>query len=213
MKKGLFITFEGTDGSGKTTQINLLSDYLKIRDMNPVTLREPGGVVISEKIRSVLLDNRYTEMDPITEMLLYAASRAQLVSQVIIPALESGKCVICDRYVDSSYVYQGYARGLGIEMIKTINDIATREFVPDITFFMDIDPETAIRRRYKAGEPDRLEMESISFHKKVYEGYVRLAGLYPERIKRISGEDGIEAVFSQIKRHIDDLLSRINEHE
>lgn len=208
MKKGLFITFEGGDGSGKTTQINLLKDYIVNKGIEAITVREPGGVPISEKIREIILDNRNTDMDNITEMLLYAASRAQLVSQVLLPALNSGKCVICDRFVDSSYVYQGLARGLGIDIVKTVNEIATQELVPDITFFMDIDPGTAIKRRLEAGEPDRLEMEDISFHKKVYQGYLKIADMYPDRIKRIDGSLEINKTFSQIKKYTDALLCR-----
>lgn len=206
--KGIFITFEGTDGSGKTTQIGLLSEYLRNMGFDPITLREPGGVAISERIRAVVLDSRHAEMDEVTEMLLYAASRAQLVSQVILPSLEAGKCVICDRFVDSSYIYQGYARGLGIDVVRTVNDIATRSLMPDITFFMDIDPEVALRRRLSDSQPDRLEQEGVAFQRKVYEGYVRLCELYPDRIKRISGENGIEAAFSQIRCCMEEFLCR-----
>ncbi|AGC68231.1 thymidylate kinase Tmk [Thermoclostridium stercorarium subsp. stercorarium DSM 8532] len=208
MKKGLFITFEGGDGSGKTTQVKLLKEYIAGKGIEVVTVREPGGVPVSEKIREIILDSKNTEMDNITEMLLYAASRAQLVSQVIIPALDSGKCVICDRFVDSSYVYQGIARGMGMDMVKAINDIATRKLVPDITFFMDVEPMTALKRRLGISEPDRLEREDISFHDKVYRGYVMIADMYPERIKRINGLLPPEEVFLQIKRHVDDLICR-----
>ncbi len=209
MKKGFFITFEGGDGSGKTTQINLLKDYLKSRDIEAITVREPGGVPISEKIRSLILDNQNTDMKDITEMLLYAAARAQLVSQVILPALAKGKAVICDRFVDSSYVYQGFARGLGIDIVVNINDIATQKLIPDITFFMNIDPTTAIDRRLRCGNPDRLESESISFHKKVYEGYIELLKMFPGRIKSIDASLGIEEIFSEIKEHTDILLADI----
>lgn len=208
MHKGIFISFEGTDGSGKTTQIALLSEYLQNRGFEPVTLREPGGVSISERIRSVVLDNQHTEMDQVTEMLLYAAARAQLVVQVIIPALNMGKCVICDRFVDSSYIYQGFARGLGIDTVKAVNDIATRSLMPDITFFMDVDPELALKRRYDSSLPDRLEMEGVDFHRKVYEGYILLCSLYPDRVKRISGMEGIEASFSQIQGYMNAFLCR-----
>jgi dTMP kinase len=208
MHKGLFITFEGTDGSGKTTQIALLTEYMQSMGHEPVTLREPGGVAISERIRSVVLDNRHTEMDEVTEMLLYAAARAQLVAQVILPALNAGKSVICDRFVDSSYIYQGFARGLGLETVKAVNDIATRNLMPDITFFMDVDPQVALKRRYDNSQPDRLEMEGVAFHQKVYEGYVRLCSLFPERMKRISGMEGIEASFIQIKSYMNAFLCR-----
>jgi dTMP kinase len=208
MRKGLFITFEGSDGSGKSTQLSLLKEYLIEKGIKILALREPGGAAISEKIRSIILDNRNTEMSPVTEMLLYAASRAQLVSQVIKPSLEKGITVICDRFVDSSYVYQGFARGLGINTVKLVNDIATGNMLPDITFFMDIDPDLALKRRLNESIPDRLENESIAFHRDVYKGYLKLAGMYPERIKRINGEMGVEAAFSSIKEYIDDLLCR-----
>jgi len=211
MRKGLFITFEGSDGSGKSTQLSLLKEYLIKKGIKILSLREPGGVTISEKIRSIILDNRNTEMGPVTEMLLYAASRAQLVSQVIKPSLEKGITVICDRFVDSSYVYQGVARGLGINTVKLVNDIATGNILPDITFFMDIDPEIALKRRFNESIPDRLENESIAFHRDVYNGYLKLIEMYPERIKRINGEIGIEAAFSSVKEYIDDLLCRYME--
>jgi|BioPla2DNA2_1021312.scaffolds.fasta_scaffold00648_21 dTMP kinase len=206
MKKGLFITFEGGDGSGKTTQINLLKDYLKSKNIEAITVREPGGVSISEKIRCLILDNQNTDMDKITEMLLYAAARAQLVSQVILPALNQGRAVICDRFVDSSYVYQGFARGLGIDVVQNVNNIATQKLVPDITFFMDIDPTTAMNRRLNCGNPDRLENEGVSFQEKVYEGYIELSKMFPNRIKTINASLGIEEIFSDIKKHTDILL-------
>ncbi|NLK67581.1 MAG: dTMP kinase [Clostridiaceae bacterium] len=206
MKKGLFITFEGGDGSGKTTQINLLKDYLKSKNIEAITVREPGGVSISEKIRCLILDNQNTDMDKITEMLLYAAARAQLVSQVILPALNQGRAVICDRFVDSSYVYQGFARGLGIDVVQNVNNIATQKLVPDITFFMDIDPTTAMNRRLNCGNPDRLESEGVSFQEKVYEGYIELSKMFPNRIKTINASLGIEEIFSDIKKHTDILL-------
>lgn len=206
MKKGLFITFEGGDGSGKTTQINLLKDYLKSKNIEAITVREPGGVSISEKIRCLILDNQNTDMDKITEMLLYAAARAQLVSQVILPALNQGRAVICDRFVDSSYVYQGFARGLGIDVVQNVNNIATQKLVPDITFFMDIDPTTAMNRRLSCGNPDRLESEGVSFQEKVYEGYIELSKMFPNRIKTINASLGIEEIFSDIKKHTDILL-------
>jgi len=210
MKKGFFISFEGGDGSGKTTQIGLLQEYLTNKGIDAAILREPGGVKISENIREIVLDKQNSEMDMVAEMLLYAAARAQLVSEVIRPCLERGNSIICDRFVDSSYIYQGYARGLGIDLVKTVNDIATGGIMPDLTFFMDIDPEVALRRRLNAGQPDRLEMENFSFHRRVYEGYVYLSNLYPERVKRISGENGIEESFLQIKGYVDALLCRYN---
>jgi dTMP kinase len=208
MRKGLFITFEGSDGSGKSTQLSLLKEYLIQKGIKILTLREPGGVAISEKIRKIILDNKNTEMSPVTEMLLYAASRAQLVSQVIKPSLEKGITVICDRFVDSSYVYQGLARGLGIDTVKLVNDIATETYCRILPFLWISTPELALKRRFNESIPDRLENENISFHRDVYNGYLKLTEMYPERIKRINGEIGIDAAFSSIKKYIDDLLCR-----
>jgi dTMP kinase len=174
--KGIFITFEGPDGAGKTTQINLLKEYLISKGFDVVLTREPGGTPIGEKIRSVILDVENKEMDVICEALLYAASRAQLVKEFILPNIEQGKVVICDRFVESSIVYQGYARGIGEEKIEVINNIATRGLVPDAVFLLMLTPEEGIKRKKNSGKLDRLEMEKIEFHKKVYEGYNRLKG-------------------------------------
>ena len=135
---GLFITMEGTDGAGKSTQLNLLNDYLKNKGFNVVFVREPGGTKISEKIRDIILDIDNQEMHYMTETLLYASSRAQLVNQVILPELKKGSVVLCDRFVDSSIVYQGIARNIGIDIVKKINNIATGGLIPDITFFLDL---------------------------------------------------------------------------
>lgn len=172
--KGLFITFEGPDGSGKSTQITRLREYLLSRGYDVLLVREPGGTRISEQIRSVILDTDNKGMNPICEAMLYAASRAQLTHQVIMPALEEGRMVIADRFVDSSIVYQGYARGLGEEMVKTINSYATEGLEPDVTFLINIPAEVGIARKSNQKKLDRLEQESIEFHKKVHEGYDRL---------------------------------------
>lgn len=210
MKKGLFITFEGNDGSGKTTQINLLSDYLKQRGYDVVILREPGGTPIGEKIRDLLLDNSNRGMSYVTEMLLYAAARAQLVETVIKPALRSGKTVVCDRFVDSSYAYQGAGRGLGIEAVMKVNKYAVDGCMPHITFFMDIDADTAMQRRADNGkQPDRIEVERIEFHRRVYEGYNILADNYPDRIKRIDVNKNPDEVFSTIKHYMEQLLKSV----
>ncbi len=156
MNKGIFITFEGNDGSGKTTQIMLLLEYLKQKGIDVITLREPGGTDMGEKIRDILLDNRNKGMSPVAEMLLYAASRAQLVSTVIKPELARNKAVICDRFIDSSLAYQGIARGLGTENVWAVNKLAVDDCLPDITFFMDVDADTAMARREAKGEEASL---------------------------------------------------------
>lgn len=201
--KGYFISIEGPDGSGKSTQIELLKKYFENKEYNVLMTREPGGTRIGEKIREIILDNSHVEMDYVTEALLYAASRAQHVSQVIKPALEAGKTVICDRFVDSSLVYQGVGRGLG-DGVKIINDIAIRGCMPDITFFLKIDPEEG-KRRIKS--EDRLEMEKIDYHNKVYHAYIELEKAYPERIKGVDASRGIEEIHKDIIECIENLLA------
>src|SRR5690606_34835019 len=159
MNRGLFITVEGTDGCGKTTQIRNIIDHLTSMGCKVVVTREPGGTRISECIRSIILDPAYTEMHSKTELLLYSAARAQLVEQVIKPAIANRETVICDRYVDSFYAYQGYGRGLDMDMLRQITSIAVGDMMPDITFFFDLDPETGLKRRRNAANGDRIENE------------------------------------------------------
>lgn len=206
MENGKFITFEGTDGSGKTTQIKLLEEYLKDKGYEVVLSREPGGTKVSELIRDLILDPANTEIVPLTEMILYAASRAQHVAQVIMPSIEAGKIVICDRFVDSSYAYQGCGRGLDLRLIADVNRVAIDGISPDITFFLDIDPETAIKRRINATGADRIEQEKLDFHKRVYEGYKKMSLLFPDRIMTIDAEKPIEEISFQINKYIDTIL-------
>lgn len=208
MNKGLFITVEGVDGCGKTTQIKLMEKYLREKGINVVLAREPGGTDISEAIRSIILDARNTEMSYITEMLLYASARAQLVAQVIKPALNKGNVVICDRFIDSSYVYQGFGRGIELKTIEEVNRIAMDGIEPDITFFFDLRPEVALRRRIEASETDRMEKENIEFHNKVYSGYLKLSEMFPERIRVINSEGTIDDIFNKVRKYLDCLLSK-----
>ena len=168
----MFVTFEGCEGVGKSTQLNMLKDYLCRTGQEAVFVREPGSTRISERIRTVILDPALTEMTAETEALLYAAARAQLVSEVILPALSAGKTVICDRYVDSSVAYQGYARGLGADMIRRINSYALENAVPDVTVFIDLRPSASFR---SVRREDRLEREAEDFHNRVYDGYIAQA--------------------------------------
>ena len=180
--KGKFITFEGCEGVGKSTQMRLLQEYFGNNNINAVFTREPGGVRICETIRGVILNKEFTEMSPVCEAMLYAASRAQLVGEIIIPALNDGKIVLCDRYVDSSYAYQGYARGIGIEKIEEINAPATAGAIPDLTIFLDLAPTDAFRRKGGRDSNDRMENEKLEFHEKVYQGYKAVAQRYPDRV-------------------------------
>ena len=181
----MFITFEGCEGVGKSTQLNMLKEYLSATGQEAVYVREPGSTRISEKIRSVILDPANTEMTAETEALLYAAARAQLVSEVILPALSAGKTVICDRYVDSSAAYQGYARGLGIDFVRRINSYALANAMPDVTVFIDLRPSDAFR---SVRREDRLEREKAEFHDKVYEGYLAQASTSNGRFVMIKPE-------------------------
>ena len=195
---GLFITIEGPDGSGKSTQIKKLAAYLEQKGHGVVVTREPGGTRISEKIREIILDRENIEMDPVTEALLYAASRAQHVAEVIQPAVDSGKTVICDRFVDSSIVYQGIGRGLGIDAVENINRIAVKNILPDITFLFQLCPEVGLERKSEQGEKDRLEQEALDFHQKVFQGYQRLKALYPQRIVVVDASGSIEEIHKDV---------------
>jgi dTMP kinase len=206
MEIGKFITFEGTDGSGKTTQIKLLEEYLKNKGYEVVLSREPGGTKVSELIRELILDPANTEIAPLTEMILYAASRAQHIAQIIKPSIEAGKIVICDRFVDSSYAYQGFGRGIDLRLIADVNRVAIDGISPDITFFLDIDPETAIKRRIIATGADRIEQEKLDFHKRVYDGYKKMSLLFPDRITTIDAEKPIDEISFQINKYIDTIL-------
>ena len=201
MRKGFFITVEGTDGSGKTTQFKLMANYLREKGFDVITIREPGGTPIGEKIRSIILDPENAEMKDMTELILYTASRAQLSKEVIEPALATGKLVLCDRFIDSSIAYQGYGRGLSIEFIKEINETATGRLLPDLTFFFDLAPEHALTRI--KGDSDRLEKQSMDFHKRVYEGYLQIWKWNSERVKRIDCTGTINEVFNEVIRILD----------
>lgn len=207
MSRGLFITFEGTDGTGKSTQIEFAREYFENRGFNVLMSREPGGTSISEKLRDILLDKANGEMSPVTEMMIYAASRAQLVSEVIIPAVNDGTVVICDRFVDSSVAYQAFGRGLG-DMVAEVNSYATTGLAPDITFFMDIDPEVG-RSRIAGGELDRLEQEKSDFFRRVYDGYKSIAASDPGRVKTIDASGTIEEVRATIEVHLDEITGRM----
>ena len=206
MKRGMFITVEGTDGSGKTTQINLMKSYLEGKGYDVIVTREPGGTSIGEKIRSIILDPENKEMNEVTEVLLCASARAQIITELIKPAIDDRKIIICDRFIDSSYAYQGYGRGIELDLITKINNVAICGMMPDITFLFDISPDTALKRRLFSSLPDRIEREKLEFHKKVYSGYKALASLYPERIKTINAEKSIEEVFETVKICLEQIL-------
>ena len=207
--KGLFIVMEGPDGSGKTTQKNLLEQYLKEAGYECLITREPGGTVIGEEVRELILNPEYKEMSPVTEMLLYAASRAQLVHEVIGPALEAGRIVISDRFVDSSIVYQGIARNLGISTVAAVNAPGIGIYRPDGIFFIDLSEAEGIRRKKNQKKLDRMEQEGIDFHHLVSEGYRKVLAERPEVIKIDGGKD-IDVIQKKIRNHVDELLKKKN---
>ncbi len=207
MSRGIFITMEGPDGSGKSTQIELLRGYLEEKGYDVIITREPGGTVISEAIREIILNKDFTEMSSMTELMLYASARAQLVSEVIGPAIDSGKAVISDRFVDSSVVYQGIARGLGVDTVYEVNSYAIQGYMPDITFLLDLSAEEGVRRKKDQKELDRMEQESLDFHRKVVEGYRTLAEKSPDRIIRIDATLPIEEIYDTIRGNVEKALS------
>ena len=208
MAKGLFIVFEGGEGSGKSTMLNRTFEWLKSINIECITTREPGGIEISERIREIILDKNNTAMDGRTEALLYAAARRQHLVEKVVPALEEGKVVLCDRFIDSSLAYQGFARGLGIDEIYEINKFAIDSYMPDLTIFFDIEPELGLSRINKdnSREVNRLDLEKIDFHNKVREGYNILLENYTERIKKIDASKSIEEVFLDVKNIIENYI-------
>jgi dTMP kinase len=208
-RKGLFITFEGLDGSGKTTQMKILSDYLKNRGFNVVTTIEPGGTKIGKKIRKILLDKENHDISPLAETLLFLASRAELVTEIIAPALREGKIVLCDRFFDSTVVYQGIARGLGEKEILKMNLWATGGVVPDITFLLSVKVSKGKKRMYDADKKtDRIELEKDSFKEKIYRGYLDIAKKNKGRVVLIDGENSIKNISEEIKNKVCEYLEK-----
>ncbi len=207
---GLFITLEGPEGSGKSTQMVLLAEYLREQGHTVVTSREPGGTSIGDQIRHVLHDTANTEMTSAAEVLLYSASRAQLVEQVIRPVLAAGDTVLLDRYADSTLAYQGYGRGLDLVALEALTQFATGGLKPDLTLLLDIDVAAGLARRQEHGdEMNRLDLETLAFHQRVRQGYHALASLDPERWVVIDADRPVAMVQADLRRHID---GRFEEH-
>ena len=201
--RGKFITFEGCDGAGKSTQVALLKEYLEKRGKEVVVTREPGGGKISEAIRGVLLDGKNTEMTDECEALLYAAARVQHLKEIVEPALSAGKTVLCDRYVDSSFAYQAAARGLGRAFVEKINAYALEKYLPDATVFVNLTAEEAFLRKHGADENDRLEQAGVAFHQKVYEGFLDCVKR-EERFVVVDGRQTIENMHEAIVRALEE---------
>ncbi|WP_290139041.1 dTMP kinase [uncultured Dubosiella sp.] len=206
MKQGFFITLEGNDGAGKTTIAQACVERLKALGHEVVYTREPGGSRIAERIRDLLLDPGNTDMDERTEAILYAAARRQHLVDIVAPALEQGKIVLCDRFLDSSLAYQGIGRGLGIEEVERLNRFAIDDFMPDRTIFLAIDNETAMARMGRRGEKNRLDREDDAFHQRVREGYEKLVLRDPDRIVKIDASGSIEEVTDAAMKVIESVI-------
>ncbi|RKX48331.1 MAG: dTMP kinase [Thermotogae bacterium] len=203
----MFVSFEGIDGSGKSTQVKLFIEYLERTGYEYLIIREPGGTRAGEDIRKILLHHDY-QLFPETELLLFMASRSQIVREIIFPALKMGKIVIADRFLDSSVAYQGYGRGLGVEMVKRLNELATGNLKPDLTFLIDIQPEDAEKRKRAQEKNDKIERESLEFFKRVREGYLEIAKAEPERVKLIDGRDNLELIHDNIVKTFENFMRK-----
>lgn len=205
MKKGFFITFEGAEGSGKSTQIRCAAAFLKKKKIPVVILREPGGTRISEAIRAVLLDKRLKEMAPVTELLLYLAARSQIVREKILPALRKGKVVICDRYEDSTVAYQGFGRGISLAAIRQASRIVRGDLRPDLTFVLDVDSSQGLRR---GGRHDRIEREKLSFHHRVRRGFLEIAQRDRKRVTVLDTSQPLEFVSRKVRERLEHVFGK-----
>ena len=214
MMRGKLITFEGIDGCGKSTQMRLLGQYLTERGVAVVSTREPGGTELGRKVRSALLDGGAGSVEPLAELLLYAADRAQHVRRVILPALSLGKVVLSDRFYDATTVYQGYARGFDLELVNQLNELATGGLKPDLTLLFDLDVETGLKRTMRRGDgtgvtaagPDRLDQEPVEFHERVRQAYLDIAAREPQRFRIIPSTGPVEVTFELMIRAVRDLF-------
>ncbi len=207
-RRPLVISIEGGEGGGKSTIIEKIAEFLSKKNLDFIITREPGGVRIAEMIRNIILEKTFTEMDSRTEALLFAAARRQHLVEKVLPALDQGKIVIFDRFVDSSLVYQGYVRGIGLDEVYEINQFAIEGFLPDLTLYLDVNPSVGLKRI--AMNPDReinkLDMEGLHFHEKVREGYIKLLKMYPERIVKIDANDNLGNVLNAVIKEIEHRL-------
>jgi dTMP kinase len=211
----MFITLEGIEGSGKTTQIGRLVEFLEGREIECVTTRQPGGTLIGENIRSILLDPANSALGPMAELLLYMADRSQHIYELIRPSLQAGKTVICDRYFDATLVYQGFARGLNIELIRQLHQILFDDLKPDLTLLLDLAPQVGLQRAWqqlnngqRSGSESRFEAETVAFHEKVRAGYLELARLEPNRFQIIDAAQSQDQVFTAISEIVSSILKQ-----
>lgn len=204
---GVLITFEGIEGSGKSTQIERLSSYLMDKGLPVLTTLEPGGTPLGTKLREVLLNSKADEIIPLSELFLYLAERAQHVREMIIPALSEGKIVISDRFLDATVAYQGYGRNLDLTLIEKLNGLASQGIKPDLTILLDMETTSGIERARRGDKGDRLEKEGNFFHNRVREGYLRIAALEPERVKIVNASDSVDTITVTIRKYVDELLA------
>jgi dTMP kinase len=208
VKKGIFISLEGIEGTGKSTQSKLLSESLSAAGYEVLLTFEPGGTRIGQRIREILLQPDHKEMSPVAELMLYNAERNQHLHEVIFPALERGAVVITDRYTDSTVAYQGYGRGIDIKLLKSIDAISTKGFMPDLTILFDLDVKTGLARNRGVNKVDRFELEDVAFHEKVRSGYLELARLEPERIKIIDASADARNIHKKVEDIVMEMLCR-----
>ncbi|MEJ2683588.1 MAG: dTMP kinase [Candidatus Sulfobium sp.] len=204
--KGIFISVEGIEGTGKTTLAGFLAEYLQGKGLRVTQTEEPGGTSIGRKIRELLLSPENGEMDPVTELLLYNASRVQHIREIIMPALERGDVVITDRFSDSTMAYQGYGRGIDVKLIDSLDLISTQRLRPDITILLDIDVQTGLRRNREINKDDRIEREDVAFHGRVRNGFIHIAAQSPERIRMVDCSVPVETVRQNVAAIIDEFL-------
>ena len=211
----MFLTFEGVDCSGKTTQAAILVDALRGSSGTPVHfIREPGGTAISERLREILLDRSNLELSELTELFLFSASRAQLVAQVIVPALDRGETVVCDRFYDSTTAYQGYGRGLDLDAVRRVNAVAAAGAEPDLTVLVDIPVgEIEARKRTSGGASDRMENAGKEFYERVRRGYLAIARAHPERFMDIDGMRGVNDIAREIRRAVEERHEQLHREE
>jgi dTMP kinase len=207
ISEGIFITFEGIEGSGKSTQMNLLAEYLKGKGYDVVVTREPGGTAVGDSVRSLVLNPNFSKMNSRTELLLNAASRTELVSEIIKPALEAGKIVLCDRFADSSLAYQGFGRGISLDEIERLNKWATLGLSPQLTIFLSIPAQCGLDRATRISA-DRIEKEAIEFHQKVKNGYDHLAKKYPNRIRLVDAVGSPKKIHRKIVEIVEEFLEK-----
>ena len=206
MREGILISLEGVEGSGKSTQLNLLADHLRTMGRKVLKVREPGGTELGERVRTLLLEKGGAKISPLAELFLYLSSRAQLVEEVLKPALDAGLVIVCDRYMDATVAYQGYGRGMDVGLIEQVNRLLVGDALPDLTLLLDLEADAGLSRICGRG-CDRLEAEGLTFHERVRKGYLEVAARNSQRIKIIPANRGILEIAAEIRGYVTALLA------